>query len=273
VANDAVRPLGSPDAAKLTLPEKLCEGLTVMVDWPDAPCWMDRLPGDAESVKLGAFTVKVRVVETVSPPEMPVTVAVTVPAVAELLAVRVRTLDVVAGLGENAAVTPLGRPEAERLTLPENPYSGLIVIVDVPEVPWLMDTLPGEAARVNVGARTDSERVVVAVRVLEVPVMVTVAVPGVAELVAANVSTLDPVAGFVLHDAVTPLGRVEVTARFTLPVNPPASVTVMVDAPEAPWLMERAIAEEESQKPGTCGPARALIRFCPFALPHPVTRS
>jgi hypothetical protein len=50
--------------------------------------------------------------------------------------------------------------------------------------------------------------------------MVTVAVPGVAELLAASVRTLVPLVGFVPHDAVTPAGSDDVTARFTLPVNP-----------------------------------------------------
>ncbi len=39
-------------------------------------------------------------------------------------AVSVKVLYEVAGLGENAAVTPLGRPVTERLTLPEKPYCG-----------------------------------------------------------------------------------------------------------------------------------------------------
>jgi len=61
--------------------------------------------------------------------------------------------------------------------------------------------------------------VVVAVSAPEVPVMVTVAVPGVAALPAASVRTLVPVVGFGANDAVTPLGRPD-AARFTLPVNP-----------------------------------------------------
>jgi hypothetical protein len=44
--------------------------------------------------------------------------------------------------------------------------------------------------------------------------------PTVAELLAVNVSKLVPEVGFVPHDAVTPLGKADVTARFTLPVNP-----------------------------------------------------
>lgn len=74
----------------------------------------------------------------------------------------------------------------------------------------------------------------VAVSVPEVPVMVTVAVPAVAELLAVSVRTLVPLVGFVPQVAVTPVGNADVTARFTLPVNPNFGVTVMVDVPELP---------------------------------------
>lgn len=57
---------------------------------------------------------------------------------------------------------------------------------------------------------------------------VTLTVPGVAELLAVRVSTLLAALGFVPHDAVTPLGKVDVTAKATLPLNPPASIPVMV---------------------------------------------
>jgi len=46
------------------------------------------------------------------------------PTTAELLAVRVSVLAPVVGFGEKDAVTPLGRPEAERATLPVNPFCG-----------------------------------------------------------------------------------------------------------------------------------------------------
>jgi hypothetical protein len=49
--------------------------------------------------------------------------------------------------------------------------------------------------------------------------MVTVYCPGEAVLLAVNVNVLELVAGFWLHDAVTPLGRPE-TDRSTLPLNP-----------------------------------------------------
>ena len=75
--------------------------------------------------------------------------------------------------------------------------------------------------------------VVVAVRLPEVPVIVTVAVPAVAALLAVKVSTLDPVVGLVPKAAVTPLGNPD-AERVTLPVNPFKSVTLMVSVPLAP---------------------------------------
>ena len=66
--------------------------------------------------------VSVKVVDAVIDPEVPVIVTVAAPGVAVLLADNVKVLVPVVGLGENDAVTPLGRPEAARFTLPENPY-------------------------------------------------------------------------------------------------------------------------------------------------------
>jgi hypothetical protein len=66
----------------------------------------------------------VKVVVTLELPDVPVTVTVDCPVVAELLAVSVSVLVPVVGFGTKDAVTPLGRPETERLTFPVNPYSG-----------------------------------------------------------------------------------------------------------------------------------------------------
>jgi len=82
------------------------------------------------------------------PPDVPVMVMVTVPRAAVLLAVSVRVLVAVVPLGLNVAVTPLGRPEAERLTLLVNPFSGLTVMVLVPFAPRVTLRLLGEAERV-----------------------------------------------------------------------------------------------------------------------------
>jgi len=68
-------------------------------------------------------------------PDVPVIVTVALPVVAVLLAVSVNVLVVAVLLGLNDAVTPLGRPEADRLTLPVKPFCGLTVIVLEPLVP------------------------------------------------------------------------------------------------------------------------------------------
>jgi len=103
--------------------------------------------------------------------------------------------------------------------------------------------------------------------------MVSVAVPAGAVLLAVSVKTLIPEVGFVPHDAVPPVGSVEVTASATLPVKPPASVTDTVVVPDALWLTFTVADEAAIQKPGTCGPAKASIKAWPLALPQPVTRS
>jgi len=55
-------------------------------------------------------------------PDVPVMVTGTVPMAAELLAVSVNVLAVLAGFGLNVAVTPLGRPDADKVTSPLNPF-------------------------------------------------------------------------------------------------------------------------------------------------------
>ena len=120
---------------------------------PPAPPWvMVTLVGEAERAKLGvaeALTVRLTDVVCVKLPETPVMVTVTVPTAAVALAVRVRVLELVDGFGLKAAVTPLGRPDAEKVTLPVNPFCGVIEMLLVPPAPpWVMVTLPGEAERV-----------------------------------------------------------------------------------------------------------------------------
>jgi len=68
---------------------------------------------------------RVTVVVAVCEPEVPVTVRVYWPVGAVLLAVSVSVVLDVVGLGEKDAVTPLGRPATENVTLPLNPYCGL----------------------------------------------------------------------------------------------------------------------------------------------------
>lgn len=82
----------------------------------------------ADRVKVGAEIVKMRVADAVWLPEVPVMVTLYCPTAAELLAVRIRELlyVVVLGFGKKDAVTPLGRPDAEKVTLPVNPFRDCI---------------------------------------------------------------------------------------------------------------------------------------------------
>jgi len=80
-----------------------------------------------------------------------VTVTVTVPVAAVLLAVSVNVLVVAVLLGLNDAVTPLGRPAADKLTLPLKPFCGVTVMVLAPLVPCTIVKLLGEVEREKVG--------------------------------------------------------------------------------------------------------------------------
>jgi hypothetical protein len=62
-------------------------------------------------------------------------VTLAVPVVAELPAVKVRVLPLVVGLGLKLAVTPLGKPEADSVTLPLNPFCGVSVMLLEPLAP------------------------------------------------------------------------------------------------------------------------------------------
>jgi hypothetical protein len=214
-------------------------------------------------------------------PEVPVIVTVAVPTVAVEEAVSVRVEVAlpfaagVTGLVENAAVTPLGKPVALNVVAELNPPVLVTVIVLVPLAPCVTVTEVGDAAMVKFGVAVEftvNARVVVAVKLPEVPVMVTVADPVVAVLLAVRVSTLVPVVGFVPNAAVTPLGRPD-AARVTLPENPPTSVTVMVLVPLPPCVIVRLLGESDSVKLGVELPANRLIRPVVFGLPHPVHRS
>jgi hypothetical protein len=113
---------------------------------------MPRLLGEDDKVKLGVeFTVRVIVVVFVRLPEMPVMVTGTVPAVAVPLTVSVSVLVFVAGFGPNDAVTPLGKPAADKLTWLVKPFCAFTVIVLAPLPPCEMLRLLGDADKLKLG--------------------------------------------------------------------------------------------------------------------------
>ncbi len=163
VANDAVTPVGRPVAAKVTLPVKPFVGFTVMVLVPPGRVGVIvTLAGEADSVKLGGpVTVRTIVVVAVELPDVPVMVTVAAPVVAVADAVSV-SIEVVVpfaggvtGFGENAAVTPLGRPLALSVVAELKLFRLVIVIVLVPLAPCTMLKDAGLADNVKlVGAVT-----------------------------------------------------------------------------------------------------------------------
>ena len=112
------------------------------------------------------------------------------------------------------------------------------------------------------------------VKLPDVPVIVTVAVPVVAVLLAVRVRTLVDVVGFVPKVAVTPAGSPEAD-NVTLAEKPSTGLTVIVVVPPAPpCVMVTLPGEADRLKFGDdAEPARALINPLPFGLPHPVARS
>ena len=155
VPNDAVTPLGSAEFDSVTDPVKPAMSVTVIVLLPLVPCFTVRLEGEAESEKsgcAGAVTVSEMVVVCVRLPDVPVMVTVDVPVVAVELAVNDTELVEVVGLVPKLAVTPEGRPEAERVTLPVNPPDGVTVTVLLPlVVPCTTLKLVGEAESEKLG--------------------------------------------------------------------------------------------------------------------------
>jgi hypothetical protein len=102
-------------------------------------------------VQLLLITVNERVVVAFRLPEVPVIVTVTGPVVAVPLAVKVSTLFPVVGLAPNAAVTPLGNPDAASVTLPVNPSTSVTVIASVAVFPWVTDRVDAEGVSVKLG--------------------------------------------------------------------------------------------------------------------------
>jgi len=151
VPNVAVTPAGNPEAARVTAPLKGLMSVTEIVSVPLEPCAIDKVAGEDASVKppVKEVTVRLIVVVALNVPEVPVIVIFDVPAVAVLLAVSVNTLLLLAGFVPNEAVTPLGNPEAARVTLPLNGLTSVIVIVSVPLAPCAIERVLAEGVSVK----------------------------------------------------------------------------------------------------------------------------
>jgi hypothetical protein len=245
----AVTPLGRPEAASVTLPLNGLTSVMVMVSVPLAPKAIIKLDAEGFSEKLPVdepVTVRAMVVLALNEPDVPEMVMVLVPAVAALLAAKVTMLEPVVGLVPKLAVTPLGSPEAARVTAPLNGLTSVTEMVSVALALLAIDSVEAEGASeklpVGVVPVTVRAMVVLALNEPDVPEMMMVLVPAVAALLAAKVTMLEPVVGLVPKLAVTPLGSPE-AARVTAPLNEPTSVTAIVSVALAPLAIDSVEAE------------------------------
>jgi hypothetical protein len=94
--------------------------------------------------------------------------------------------------------------------------------------------------------------IVVVVMPPEAPAMTTVALPSVVLLLAFSVSWLDEIAGFLLRDAVTPVGR-PVACNVTRPVKPFTGMTLIVSVTLLPGARERLATDSERLNPEAFG--------------------
>lgn len=122
--------------------------------------------------------------------------------------------------GLNTAVTPLGRPDAVRSTLPLNPFWLFTLMVLLALAPARRTRLPADDERLNfAGAATVSITAVELLRAPEVPVTIMEWDPGTAVVLTAKISELWEVVVAGLNVAVTPLGTAD-AAKATLLLKP-----------------------------------------------------
>jgi len=109
-------------AESATVPWNAFCGTTVIVLAAFAPCLMLKLAGDALIAKRGSGdTVKLIAASLRKLPEAPVMKTVEIPGAAELSAVSVNVLGLVGVAALKDAVTPEGRPDAAKATVPPKP--------------------------------------------------------------------------------------------------------------------------------------------------------
>ena len=109
--------------------------------------WLELITVASVTPPVPPAVVMVRAMLTVwlSVPLVPVTVTLAVPVAAVLEAVKVTVLVPVVEAGLKLAVTPAGKPLAARATVPVKPFSGLTVMVLLPDAPWATERLVGFA--------------------------------------------------------------------------------------------------------------------------------
>ncbi len=260
--NDAVAPLGRPDALKLTLWALPLVTVVEIVDVPLWPAVTVTVVGAAEIEKsstTGALTVSETAVDWVVEMPVPVTVTLTVPVGVAPVVVIVIVEDwpEVIEAGLNDALAPLGRPDALKLTVWALPLVIVVEIVDVPLWPAVTVTVVGAAEiekSSTTGALTVSETGVEWVFDAPVPVTLKDTVPvGVAPVVVTVIVEDWPAvieAG--LNDALAPLGRPE-ALKLTAWALPLVSVVEIVEVPLWPAVTVTVVGAAEIEKSSGTG--------------------
>jgi hypothetical protein len=225
----AVTPLGRPDAENATVPVKPDISVMTMLLAPLDPGVTLKPAGAAVSVKLGGgLTVSASVALLLKVPEVPVIVMVDVPAAAVLAAVRVSVLlpDLTA---PRVAVMPLGSPDTASATMPLKPEMSVMAMLLTPLAPGVTLKVAGWEASVKIGCGTMVSMIVtLALRLPDLPVIVTAAAPVEALGTALNVTVLLR-APKELNVAVTPDGKA-VAESATAPLKPFSGAMAMVPA-------------------------------------------
>jgi hypothetical protein len=178
--NAAVVPAGNPDAVSATAELKPPETVVVIVLVPAPPAvprFTEIAEGEAEIAKAGGgVTLRITLDVWVSPPPVPVTTIVCVPA-ATVEATAMVMVDVpepgaAIVVGLKVTVTPAGTKRAESATAELKPPETAVLTVHVPVLPATTETDVGDADTVNAAALTVSEMDVVCVTPPPVPVTV-----------------------------------------------------------------------------------------------------
>jgi hypothetical protein len=178
-------------------------------------------------------------------------------------------------LGLKLTVVPAGAPVADKLIELLKPPIMVVVIVDVPRLPWATPREAGEAEMVKLGAAV-TVSVTVALRWSPPPLPVTVmgyvptAVP--APTVIVMVELPVPGAGMVLGLKLTvvPVGT-PVAERLIALLKPPLTVVVIVDVPGLPCMTLREVGEAEMVKLGAAVTVSVTVAVRWIPPPLPVT--
>ena len=273
----AVTPAGRPEADRVTVSPNVSTRETDTVVLTDSPCTAEPEVGLTEMLKSGAaVTVSWKVVLCVFPPPVPVRVMVYVPmgVVAAVEIVRVEVNDGVPEDGLKVAVTPVGRPDADRVTTSLKPSIDEMETVAVVDSPCVMESEVGltEMLKSGTGAATTVSRYVqLCVFPPPLPVIFTVYLrTGV--VVAADIVSLDVKSGVPetgVKVAVTPAGRPEAD-KLTVLVKSSLARTDTVALTDSPCTAEPEVGLTEMLKSGAAVTVSWKVVVCVFPPPVPV---